>query len=57
MDLLLNPEMVHYCLDKLFDFAYENTLRIYEQLPAAGGFSPMSPRTLAGRIAALFARG
>ena len=33
MDLLVNPEMVHYCLDKLFDLAYENTQRIYEQLP------------------------
>lgn len=33
MDLLLNPELVHYCLDRLFDFAYENTRRIYEALP------------------------
>ena len=33
MDLVLNPEMVHYCLDKLFDLAYENTRRIYEQIP------------------------
>jgi len=33
MDLLLNPEMVHYCLDKLFELAYQNTLRIYEQVP------------------------
>ena len=33
MDLVLNPEMVHYCLDHLFDFCYQNTLRIYEQLP------------------------
>jgi uroporphyrinogen decarboxylase len=33
MDLALNPELVHYCLDKLFDFCYQNTLRIYEQLP------------------------
>lgn len=33
MDLLLNPEMVHYCLDKLFDLAYENTARIFEQIP------------------------
>ncbi|MCD6405062.1 MAG: uroporphyrinogen-III decarboxylase-like protein [Planctomycetes bacterium] len=34
MDLLLNKEIVHYCLDKLFDLCYENTTRIYE---AAGG--------------------
>jgi uroporphyrinogen decarboxylase len=33
MDLILNPELVHYCLDKLFDFAYENTARIYEAIP------------------------
>lgn len=33
MDLVMNPEIVHYCLDKLFDLAYENTVRIYEQIP------------------------
>jgi uroporphyrinogen decarboxylase len=33
MDMVLNPELVHYCLDKLFHFCYENTCRIYEQLP------------------------
>lgn len=33
MDLVLNPEIVHFCLDKLLDFCYENTLRIYEQIP------------------------
>jgi uroporphyrinogen decarboxylase len=33
MDLVLNPEMVHYCLDKLFELAYQNTLRIYEAIP------------------------
>lgn len=33
MDLMLNPDMVHYCLDKLFDLAYEMTRRIYEQIP------------------------
>ena len=33
MDLVLNPEIVHYCLDKLFDFAYESTRRIFEQVP------------------------
>ena len=33
MDLALNPELVHYCLDKLFDFCYQNTLRIYEAIP------------------------
>ncbi|HDN67340.1 MAG: uroporphyrinogen-III decarboxylase-like protein [Candidatus Latescibacterota bacterium] len=33
MDLILHPEIVHYCLDKLFHLCYENTLRIYEQIP------------------------
>src|SRR5689334_23307550 len=33
MDLILYPEIGHYCLDRLFDLAYENTRRIYEQIP------------------------
>jgi uroporphyrinogen decarboxylase len=33
MDLVLDPEIVHYCLDRLFDLAYQNTLRIYEAIP------------------------
>lgn len=33
MDLIRNPDIVHYCLDKLFDLAYTETLRIYEQIP------------------------
>lgn len=33
IDLIENPEMVHYCLDRLFDLAYEKTARIYEQIP------------------------
>ncbi len=33
MDLVLNPGLVHYCLDRLFDLAYENSRRIYEQIP------------------------
>lgn len=33
MDLVLNPDLVHYSLDKLFDFCYQNTLRIYETIP------------------------
>lgn len=33
VDLVENPEIVHYCLDKLFDLAYENTLRIFETIP------------------------
>lgn len=33
LDLILNPDMVHYCLGKLYDFCYEDTRRIYEQIP------------------------
>ena len=33
MDLVLHPEIVHYCLDKLFELAYQNTVRIYEAIP------------------------
>lgn len=33
MDLVLNPEIVHYCLDKLYEIAYQDTLRIFETIP------------------------
>ncbi len=33
MDLILHPDIVHYCLGKLYGFCYENTRRIYEQIP------------------------
>jgi uroporphyrinogen decarboxylase len=33
IDLIENPEIVRYCLGKLFDLAYENTVRIYERIP------------------------
>jgi uroporphyrinogen decarboxylase len=33
MDLVENPEIVEYCLGKLFDLAYENTRRIFEAIP------------------------
>jgi uroporphyrinogen decarboxylase len=33
IDLVVHPELVHYCLDKLFDLCYENTCRIYEAIP------------------------
>lgn len=32
-DLVENPEIVHYCLDKLFELAYQNTLRTFEAIP------------------------
>jgi len=33
MDLIEYPDIVHYSLDKLFELAYQNTLRIYEAIP------------------------
>ena len=32
-DLVENPEIVHYCLEKLFELAYQNTLRTFEAIP------------------------
>jgi uroporphyrinogen decarboxylase len=33
VDLVENPEIVHYCLERLYGFCYENTRRIYEAIP------------------------
>ncbi|MGQ9554773.1 MAG: uroporphyrinogen decarboxylase family protein [Anaerolineae bacterium] len=33
IDLIEHADIVHYCLDKLFALAYQNSLRIYEQIP------------------------
>jgi uroporphyrinogen decarboxylase len=33
MDLVLNPQIVEFCLGKLFDLAYQRSLRIYETIP------------------------
>ncbi|HEO71560.1 MAG TPA: uroporphyrinogen-III decarboxylase-like protein, partial [Candidatus Hydrogenedentes bacterium] len=33
LDLLANPDIVHYCLDRLFELAYQDTLRIFETIP------------------------
>lgn len=33
IDLIENPDIVHYCLEKLYGLCYENTRRIYEQIP------------------------
>ncbi|HEY3320247.1 MAG TPA: uroporphyrinogen decarboxylase family protein [Planctomycetota bacterium] len=32
-DLIENPEIVHYVLDRLFELAYQNTRRIFEVIP------------------------
>jgi uroporphyrinogen decarboxylase len=39
IDLIENPDIVHYCLDKLFGLAYENTRRIFERIPGRVTFS------------------
>ena len=31
--MAVNPEIVHYCLDRLLHLGYENTRRILEQIP------------------------
>ncbi len=56
MDLILNPEMVHYCLDKLFDLAYVRTQRIYEQLPGKVMLSYVA-EDLGGQTGLLFSPG
>jgi len=33
MDMIRNPEIVHYCLDKLFHLGYEKIQRLYGQIP------------------------
>lgn len=33
VDLVEHPDIVHYCLDKLFDLAYTDTLRSLETIP------------------------
>ena len=33
VDLIENPEIVHYCLGRLFDLAYQETLRVFESIP------------------------
>jgi len=33
MDLIENPEMVHYCLDQLFYIGFTEIRRMYEQIP------------------------
>jgi uroporphyrinogen decarboxylase len=33
IDLIEHPDVVTYCLDKLFDLAYNNSIRLYEAIP------------------------
>ena len=39
IDLIENPDIVEYCLAKLFDLAYQDTLRIFEVIPDRVDFS------------------
>ncbi|MBM3493184.1 MAG: uroporphyrinogen-III decarboxylase-like protein [Armatimonadetes bacterium] len=39
MDLVENPEIVEYCLGRLFDLCYESTTRIYEQASGKVGIT------------------
>jgi uroporphyrinogen decarboxylase len=39
IDLIENPELVHYCLDKLFALAHDDACRIYEVLPGRVTYS------------------
>ena len=39
VDLFRYPEIVDYCLDKMFDFCYEYTRRIYREIPGVVTFS------------------
>jgi len=39
LDLIEHPDIVEYCLGKLFDLAYTNTLRTYEAIPGRVEFS------------------
>ena len=55
MDLLMNPEMVHYCLDRLFELAYQDTLRIFESVPGAVSITYVA-EDLGGQDSLLFSR-
>ncbi|MCY3019961.1 MAG: uroporphyrinogen-III decarboxylase-like protein [Planctomycetota bacterium] len=39
VDLVADPGIVHYCLDKLFELAYQSTLRMFEKIPGKVTFS------------------
>jgi uroporphyrinogen decarboxylase len=53
IDLKRNPEIVHYCLDKLFGLAYENTRRMLEQLRPATPGSSLPPSAFVLRTSPL----
>jgi uroporphyrinogen decarboxylase len=42
IDLFRYPEIVEYCLDKLFDFCFEYTCKIYKEIPGKVALSYVS---------------
>jgi uroporphyrinogen decarboxylase len=42
LDIVNNPEFLHYCLDRLVAFNYENTRRVIEQIPGKMTFTYIS---------------
>ncbi len=54
LDLLMAPEIVHYCLDKMFGFAYDMTLRLFETVPGAVTYSYVA-EDLGGQDALMYA--
>jgi uroporphyrinogen decarboxylase len=53
LDLLMYPEIVHHCLDKLFELAYQSTLRIFETIPGAVNITYVA-EDLGGQKALMF---
>jgi uroporphyrinogen decarboxylase len=39
VDLFRHPDIVNYCLDKMFEFSYENTRKIYREIPGEVTYS------------------
>ena len=33
VDMVANPDIVHYCVGKIFDYFYNNALRVFESIP------------------------
>jgi len=53
VDLVENPELVEYCLGKLFELAYQDTLRILEAIPDRVDYSYVA-EDLGGQTNLLF---
>jgi uroporphyrinogen decarboxylase len=56
MDLLANPEIVHYCMDKMFGLCYEVTRRIFETVPGAVSITYVA-EDLAGQEGLMYSPG